>query len=159
MMDLKSAQLGRKKIKGKKACHDDLRKMLEKEYPKLASQDDAFELIRPNTVGSARLLSLILPSTDGYSLPYIRDIVGPTILIFIRPVQSNLSLDKTVTSNASSPLVRFHSCLKSLPLHVVRKHKELCQFLLGTDDNTADDSWMGNIHNSMFVAETRSFGK
>ncbi len=59
-MTLKNAMLGKKKITfpNKKAVHDDFKKVLEKEYPNLTFQDGAFELMRANSGGSARPLSL-----------------------------------------------------------------------------------------------------
>ncbi len=125
--------------------------VLEKEYPKLAFQDSAFELMRANSEGSARPLSLIPPSTDGYSIPHMEDAVGPSTVIYIRPVQTDLSLDKRIFRNASSPLVTCHSCFQKLPLHVIREHEESCRNLTNVDDDVSisddsDDSWMSNIN-------------
>ena len=53
-----------------------MKHVLENEYEKLKSQDGAFELIRAESFGTSGPLKLILMPNDGYSTPYVRDLVG-----------------------------------------------------------------------------------
>ena len=73
-----------------------MKHVLESEYEKLKSQDGAFELMRAESGGTSRPLKLILKPSDGYSISYVRDLVGSNTLLYLynRPMKSCLFLDK-----------------------------------------------------------------
>ena len=84
-MTFKEADLGRKKIvfADKNGRFEHLRSVLESEYEKLKSQDGAFEFMRAESGGTSRPLKLILMPSNGYTVPYMKDLVGPnTLCIF-----------------------------------------------------------------------------
>ena len=90
LVALKEVELGRKRVvfPNKSGNFEHMKHMLESEYEKLKSQDGAFELVRAESGGTSRPLKLILMSSDGYSIPYIRDLVGSNTLLYIRPMQA-----------------------------------------------------------------------
>ena len=95
LVALKEAELERKRVvfPNKSVNSEHMKHVLESEYKKLKSQDGAFELMRAESGGTSRPLKLILMPSDGYSIPYIRDLVGSNTLLYIRPMKSCLSLD------------------------------------------------------------------
>ena len=78
LVALKGAELGRKRVffPNKSGNFEHMKHVLENEYEKLKSQDGAFELIRVELFGTSGPLKLILMPSDGYSTPYVRDLVG-----------------------------------------------------------------------------------
>ena len=111
-LELKEAGLGKKKIafQDKKAGHDKVLETLEKEYPKLKSQNGRFELLRAGSGGNGRPISLLPPSAEGYTVPHIKNLVGSSTLIYIRQIQSDLLLDKIAESSAFSPSIACQTC-------------------------------------------------
>ena len=83
---LKDAGLGRKQIvfPDKKASFVKVKSVLETEFPKLKSQDGAFEFLRAEGGGNARQLCLIPIPSEGYNIPYLKEMFGPSTLIYIR---------------------------------------------------------------------------
>lgn len=83
LLALKEAGLGRKKLvfPNKNGNFEDLKGVLESEYEKIKSQDGAFELMRAESGGTSRPLKLILMPSDGYTIPYLRDLVGSNTLL------------------------------------------------------------------------------
>lgn len=87
------AGLGKKRIAfpDKRGDLNKLRTALEKEYPKLASQQREFELLRADIGRASRpLISIPMEKGGGHSIPYLKDIVSNTAAICIRPMQSKL---------------------------------------------------------------------
>ena len=126
---LKEAGLGKKRIvfPNKSAEFSKLKEVLETEYPQLKSQDGAFELMRAEGGGYSRPLCVIpIPST-GYSVPYLKDMVGSNTTIYIRPIKSPLSLKKAATSvSPGSPLTECSTCKELVPIFSLREHTEFC---------------------------------
>ena len=93
---LKEAELGKKKVVfPKKGDFQHFKDVLEREYDKLKSQEAAFELMRAETGGTSRPLRLFSIPSNGYTIPYVKDVEGNNSLIYIRPMKSCLSLDKS----------------------------------------------------------------
>lgn len=110
---LNEAGLGKKKIvfpdKGSKFSK--LKSVLKTEYPKLSSQDGAFELARAEGGGYSRPLCVIPIPPEGYSIPYLKEMVAPTTTIYIRPMKDYLSTDKTsIPITESSPVTECAIC-------------------------------------------------
>ena len=101
LVNIKDAGLGRKRIvfPDKKSSFSKVKQVLESEYPKLKSEDGAFELLRAEGGGSNRPLCLIPIPPIGYSITYIKEMVGPSTLIYIRPIKSRISIEKPINSS------------------------------------------------------------
>ena len=67
------AGLGKRRItfSNKQGDFNHLKTTLEKEYPKLSSQNGAFELLRADRGGAARPLVPIPIAPNGYGIPYL----------------------------------------------------------------------------------------
>ena len=71
-----------------------VKSVLETEFPKLKSQDGAFEFLRAEGGGNARQLCLIPIPPEGYNIPYLKDMFGPSTLVYIRPMKTSISMEK-----------------------------------------------------------------
>ena len=132
---LKEVELGRKRVV-LNGNFEYMKHVLESEYEKLKSQDGAFELMRAESGGNSRPLKLILMPSDGYTIPYIRDLVGSNTLLYIRPMKSCLPLDKPpqdVTNQ--SPQTNCPKCSLSIPIILLRKHSFTCREVHESDCN------------------------
>ena len=89
LVELANAGLGTEKIMfpSKNGNHDMLYQGLVETYPKLKSQNGAFELLKPESSGIKRPLISLRPQRDGYPISYLKKIVGINSTIYIRPVQ------------------------------------------------------------------------
>ncbi len=117
--------------------------MLETEYPQLKSHDGAFELMRAEGGGYSRPLCLILIPSNGYSIPYLKDMVGSNTTIYIRPIKTSLSLKKATTSvSPGSPLTECTTCKEQVPIFSLREHSARCSSTHNDGDVTTipDDS-------------------
>ena len=126
---LRDAGMGKKKIvfPNKKAGHEEFRKELEKAFPKLASQNGAFELFRSGSGGSCRPLNIIPPCKDGYTIPFLKDIVSNATVIYIRPTQTDLSMQAESDCDvAASPLAECTNCHSKVPFLTMREHRKGC---------------------------------
>ncbi len=142
---LKEAGLGKKRIvfPNKNADFSKLKTVLETEYPQLKSQDGAFELMRAEGGGYSRPLCLIPIPSNGYSIPYLKDMVGSNTTIYIRPIKTSLSLKKAATSvSPGSPLTECTTCKEQVPIFSLREHSASCSSTNNDGDVTTipDDS-------------------
>lgn len=146
---LKEAGLGKKRIvfPNKNAEFLKLKAVLETEYPQLKLQDGAFELMRAEGGGYSRPLCLIPIPSCGYSVPYLKDMVGANTTIYIRPIKSSLSLEKSAMSvNPNSPLTECTTCKEQVSIFSLREHSKNCQndsIVTITDD--LDDDEIGGV--------------
>ena len=80
-----------------------------------------------------------MPS-DGYSIPYVRDLVGSNTLLHIRPMKSCLSLDKPLQPVTNqSPQTNCPKCSWSIPIMQLRKHSFTCIGIEVHDSDSNDD--------------------
>ena len=100
--------------------------MLETVYPKLKSQHGAFELLRADRGGINSSLALINMSPHGYTIPFLKEQVSATTVIYIRPIQSDLPLTKVVTKTDDSIKSSCKNCSREVPLATIRSHMEEC---------------------------------
>ncbi len=114
---LKDAGLGRKRIvfPDKEKEFLKVKQVLETEYTKLTTQDGPFEFLRAEGGGCNRPLCFIPIPSDGYNIPYLKDMIGPSTLIYIRPIKSAISLEKSMSSSASSPTTERMKCKEIVP--------------------------------------------
>ena len=126
---IKEAGLGKKRIvfPDKNAGFAKLKSVLETEYTKLKSQDGAFELMCAQGGGYSRPLCLIPIPSDGYSVPYLKEMVGASTTIYIRPMKESLSAEKApVSLSPASPLTECTTCNKQVPIFALRQHCKDC---------------------------------
>ena len=128
---LLQAGMGKKRIvfKDKQGSFDHVRETLEKEFPKLKTQNGAFEFMRADRGGASRPLVPIPMQPTGYTIPFLKDALGSGI-VYIRPIQSELSLDQDIKSSIPSSegavMTKCINCNKSVPLCSFRDHMSLC---------------------------------
>ena len=123
---LASAGLGYEKISfpSKNGDHSMLLEGFEKTYPKLKSQNGAFELLRAEGGGPARRLTLIPQRNDAYPIHYLKKVISQNTNIYTRPVQSNLSLEMSTPDDSTVEV--FTTCIYcnlKQPLNVIRSHQ------------------------------------
>lgn len=90
-----------------------------------------------------RLLSI--PS-DGYSIPYLRNLVGANTVIYIRPMKSCISKEKLPqVITASSPFTECPKCENLIPIFSLRQHVSVCQ-AIEVDDDTDKELELSVFH-------------
>eukprot|EP00794_Sanderia_malayensis_P012499 gene12499-13785_t len=95
---MQKAGLGRCKVvfEDKRGDHAHVRATLEKYYPKLASQNGAFQLLRCLSGGcGTRELSVIPMGVDGYPVSLLKEVCKSST-IYIRPMQTSLSMESVL---------------------------------------------------------------
>ena len=98
------------------------------EYPKLKSQGGAFELMRAEGGGNSRPVCLIPMPADGYSVPYLKEVMSGTTMMYIRPIKGSLSLEKAeLSTSADTPLTECTNCQKQVSILNLRQHYEECK--------------------------------
>ena len=140
----KEAELGKKKVvfPNKKGDYQHFKDVLEREYDKLKSRDGAFELMPAVSSGTSRPLKLISIPSNGYTIPYVKNVVGNNTQIHIPPMKSCLSLDKSPQPvTLQSLLTKCPKCFLSIALMQLRKHSQTCN-----DTDISDES----LENSVF---------
>ena len=139
--DLQLAGLGKKKVtfESKKTDHIGVRNKLELVFPKLKSQGGAFELLKAARGGKSCPLTVIPLSSKGYTIEYIKEFSGSGTLIYVRPMQSNLSMapipldvDGTVSSECQH-------CHKSILVNEIRTHIAQCSEVVELSRIDEDD--------------------
>ena len=100
---LKEAGLekGRVKFEDKNSSHGKVRQVLETVFPKIKSQSGAFEMLRAERGGISCNLTTIDMSSQGYNLQHLKESVGSSTIIYIRPMQSSLSLTKVISKEGA----------------------------------------------------------
>ena len=102
-----------------------LKSIFETGYPKLKFQDGAFELMCAGGGGNSRPVCLIPVSADGYSVPYLKDMVSGTTMIYIRPNKGSLLLELAeVSTKADTPLTECTNCQKQVSILNLRQHHD-----------------------------------
>lgn len=141
---LKDAGLGRKRIvfPNKNASFLKLKSILETEYPKLKSQDGAFELMRAEGGGNSRPICLIPMPSAGYNIPFLKEMVGSSTLIYIRPMKSTISMEKAYDTSATSasPATECTRCAKKVLISNLRQHNLECKpITINTDEESLEE--------------------
>ena len=124
------AGLGKKRItfSNKQGDFNHLKTTLEKEYPKLSSQKGAFELLRADRGGATRPLIPIPMTPSGYGIPYLKNAISAHAIIYVRPIQSELSQDPPDDSFGMTQVFnsKCMNCLKDIPVQDMKCHVEQC---------------------------------
>lgn len=126
--ELQQAGLGRKRVtfSDKEADHNAVRACLEDTFPKLKSQDGAYEFLKAERGGKHCPLLPIPFSPQGYSIDYLKDSISSGTLLYIRPIQSNLSLSKMECIMNKSLTTQCQYCKKNIPLNIMKGHITSC---------------------------------
>lgn len=130
LTSLSLAGLGRKKVvfNNKHGDFGHLRSTLEKEFPKLESLKGAFELLRADRGGSSRPLVPIPVQRDGYSIPFLRDMISSNAVMYIRPIQSDLTMERSQQPTEASQInIQCVNCQAEVPIQAMKDHTEVCQ--------------------------------
>ncbi|CAB4020410.1 E3 ubiquitin- ligase SMURF2-like [Paramuricea clavata] len=94
--------------------------------------------------GYSRPLCLIPIPSDGYSVPYLKEMVGASTTIYIRPMKESLSAEKApVSLSPDSPLTECTTCNKQVPIFALRQHSKDC----GAIDINSDTEEIEDILN------------
>ena len=142
---LKDAGLGRKRITfaDKKASFMKFKSSLEEEYPKLKDQDGAFEIMRAQGGGNSRPLHLIQMPSEGYNIPYLREVIGSSILLYIRPIKCVISMETSnVEATSTSPTTECSHCQERMPISSLRQHNLECKSIICNSDDSDNDNYM-----------------
>ena len=127
-IELNGAGLGCEKItiSSRNADHNLFLQNLENTYPKLKPQNGAIELLKAEGGGCGRRLIVVPPKKDGYSVLYLKKTFSANSTIYIRPLQSDLSL--YIEAGSSSHIdVKCMYCDNDYPLNEIRDHQSHCQ--------------------------------
>ncbi|XP_028404111.1 uncharacterized protein LOC114526791 [Dendronephthya gigantea] len=119
---LTQAGLGRVRIvfPNRKASHADLQNFLESKFPKLKA-GGGFEVLRAHGGGGGqRSLVLILPSNEGYTVPYLKERLNSAVA-YIRPFQADLDESSSCEMEVG-PMVPCIHCNKEMPFSKVKEH-------------------------------------
>ncbi len=125
---MKEAGLGRRRITfdNKRSSHGKVRQVLETIFPKLKSQNGAFELLRAERGGTSCNLILIAMSEHGYSVDHLKEQVSSSTIIYIRPMQSNLPMTPVLTKTDDSIKTTCCKCKMQFPLGEMKQHLLEC---------------------------------
>ena len=139
LQSLQAAGLGKKKVvfKDKNGDFNHLRNTLEDYFPKLKSQNGAFELLRADRGGNTRPLINIHMPHSGYSIKDLKEAVPGSSIIYVRPIQSDLDME-VVEKEDGTPKVytRCVNCHQDIPLVEIKEHADLCK--AGSSSSTDD---------------------
>ena len=125
---LREAGLGKRRITfdNKRSGHGKVRQVLETIYPKLKCQNGAFEILRAERGGTSCKLVLIEMSKDGYTVPYLKEQVSCNTILYIRPMQNDLSMSKVIMKTDDSIKSKCQNCSKEVPLGDMKIHLAQC---------------------------------
>ena len=140
---LKDAGLGRKRITfpDKQASFMKFKSSLEEEYPKL--KDEAIEIMRAQGGGNSRPIHLIQMPSEGYNIPYLREVIGTSTLLYIRPIKCVISMETlNVEAILTSPTTECSHCQERMPISSLRQHNLECKSLICISDDSDNENNM-----------------
>ena len=112
--------------------------------------------MRAESGGTSRPLKLILMPSNGYTVPYIKDLVGPNTLIYIRPMKTCLSLEKIpVPITSHSPQTECPKCFQTIPIIELRKHSFTCS-AIEVSDSSGDEELQSSPFDDKVLNESAS---
>ena len=137
LMELRDCGLGKHKVvfQGKNSDHGKVREVLETTYPKLKTQNGAFELLRAQRGGVSQLLQVIPLSGKGYSIGHLKEDVNSNTIIYIRPKQGDLSISKADIPANSNITSECQHCHQKISLSGLRAHLQICQRINADDQD------------------------
>lgn len=135
---LEAAGLGKKKVvfKDKNGNFDHLKSTLEEHFPKLKSQNGAFELLRADKGGNSRPLINIHMSNTGYTIKQLKEVGPGSTVIYVRPIQSDLDMIVVQNEDGEKAYTQCVNCHESVLLVGIKEHADLCN---GGNSRSATD--------------------
>lgn len=97
---------------------------MEEEFPKLQSQQGAIEVLRSSggEAGVRRIIPIPMGS-QGYSIKDLRSSIN-SALLYVRPLQTDLTLDQVIQDGGETPKVNCIHCGKEVSLPELRVHNQ-----------------------------------
>lgn len=129
LRSLQAAGLGKVKVvfKDKNGDFSHLQNTLQEYFPKLKSQNGAFELLRADRGGNTRpLLSIHMPNT-GYTIKYLKGAVPGSAVIYVRPIQSDLDMSAVKKEDGVKVYTQCVNCQEDVPLVEIKEHSDVCK--------------------------------
>ena len=126
---LQAASLGKVKVvfKDKNGDFSHLKNTLEEYFPRLKSQNGAFEVLRADRGGNTRrLLSIHMPNTC-YTIKYLKDAVSGSAVIYVRPIQSDLDMSAVKKEDGVKVYTQCVNCQEDVPLVEIKEHLDVCK--------------------------------
>eukprot|EP00112_Aurelia_sp_Birch-Aquarium-sp1_P024922 Seg806.15 transcript_id=Seg806.15/GoldUCD/mRNA.D3Y31 product="hypothetical protein" protein_id=Seg806.15/GoldUCD/D3Y31 len=129
LCSLREAGLGRRKVvfQDKNANHQKLCEVLEEYFPKLKTQHGAFELLRAEKGGMSQKLFVVPLSAKGYTVQQLKEVVSSNTVIYVRPMQSSLTMEKVPVHTDEGITTQCQRCCDTVPLNTLREHMRNCQ--------------------------------
>ena len=158
LCSLREAGLGRRKVvfKDKNANHKKLCEVLEEHFPKLKTQHGAFELLRAEKGGTSQKLFVVPLSTKGYTVQRLKEVVSTNTVIYVRPMQSQLSMEKVAVHTDDGITTQCQRCCATVPLPTLREHMKGCTDSRSAAGNTTaidNENTVSEIQVDDFFAE------
>ena len=139
LQSLNAAGLGKMKVvfKDKNGDFNHLRSTLEDYFPKIKTQNGAFELLRADRGGNTRpLISIQMPNT-GYTIKYLKEAVPGNAVIYVRPIQSELDVSVVEKGDGATVFTKCVNCQEDVPLVEIKQHSDVCK---GASSSCTNDS-------------------
>ena len=139
---LKEAGLGKRRIvfPDKNANFAKLKSVLETEFPKPKSQNGAFQFMCAQGGGYSRPPCLIPIPSEGYTVQYLKEMVGASTTIYIRPMKESLPVTLApVSVSPASPLTECATCNKQILIFPLRQHSNDCRATNVDTDSESDE--------------------
>ena len=142
---MQRAGLGRHKIifEDKRGDHVPVRETLEKNFPKLALQNGAFQLLRCLSGGSGvQELSAVPMGVDGYPVSLLKEVCRSST-IYIRPMERDLSLEDALQNDhqqnnmhaKATAKAKCLNCNGEMELSTFTDHNVTCCKMYDTNNN------------------------
>lgn len=156
--DLQLAGLGKKRItfESKTMDHAGVRNKLEMVYPKLKSQGGAFEFLKAARGGKQCPLTVIPLSSKGYTIEHIKESTGAGTIIYIRPIQSNLSMTHIPINVEEGVNSECQHCHRNIPISLIRGHIANCSELAEQSKSDEDDGYLEDSDREELVFKVNS---
>ena len=137
LMGLRDCGLGKRKVvfQDKNSDHEKVREVLETTYPKLKTQNGAFELLRAQRGGVSQLLQVIPLSGKGYSIDHLKENVNSNTIIYIQSMQGDLSMSKVDIPAYTNITSECQHCHQKISLSGLRAHLQICQRINADDQD------------------------
>ena len=100
---------------------------LEDHFTKLQSQNGAFELLTADRGENARPFTSIHIPDSGYTVKYLKEAVPGRAVIYVTPIQSDLSMDILKKEDDIKVHPQCVNCHENIPLVEMKEHSEVCK--------------------------------
>lgn len=91
------------------------------------TQNCAFELLRADRGGNTRPLLSIHMLNTGYTIKYLKDAVSGSVVIYVRPIQSDLDMSAVKKEDGVKVYTQCVNCQEDVPLVEIKEHSDVCK--------------------------------